>query len=114
MSNVKVSLQILRYGRGRALEMIVPWEWFELTQDSIGQRIRTLRTSDNLSLTDVGLLMNKSSHAVQHWEVGDSLPTVAELVKLAQALGGNPVWLVTGIHGFAEEEFLATEAKARF
>jgi phage repressor protein C with HTH and peptisase S24 domain len=54
---------------------------------NIGQKIKTLRESKNLTLQDVGDLWGISRSSVAGWEAGSSKPGIDKLPALARLLG---------------------------
>lgn len=69
----------------------------DVSAAAIGRRLRLCRVKRKLSLEDLGGLVERSGKAAQQWEAGDSLPSLGVLCAVAEVVGSNPVWLVTGI-----------------
>ena len=63
----------------------------------VGGRIRAARQRKGLSLADLGKLVQRSSQAVQQWEVGQAEPGLVRLLDMARHLGVTPFWLVFGV-----------------
>ena len=63
----------------------------------VGKRMREARKRKGLSLADLGRLTERSSQAVQQWEVGQAEPGLERLVAIAKQLEIDPIWLVMGV-----------------
>lgn len=63
----------------------------------IGPFIRLLRKERNLTQKELAAMLNVTDKAVSKWELGTSLPDVALLLPLAEALGVSVTELLGGI-----------------
>ena len=52
-----------------------------------GKRINELRKSNGLSVKELSELVGVSIHAVYHWQYGNKLPTIDNLVILVSIFG---------------------------
>lgn len=64
--------------------------------DTVGFRLREMRTSCNLSLGALGQRLGVSRQCIQQWEKGDSIPNDTTVRRLADALGATPQELLGG------------------
>ncbi len=62
----------------------------------IGPFIRLLRKERNLTQKELAAMLNVTDKAVSKWELGTSLPDVALLLPLAEALGVSATELLAG------------------
>ena len=67
----------------------------------IGERIKLLRTAKKLSGEQLAKQLNITKSAISQWEKGKSLPNRANLIKLAEILGVDDEYLVSGTGQFA-------------
>ena len=67
----------------------------------IGERIKLLRTAKKLSGEQLAKQLNITKSAISQWEKGKSLPNRANLIKLAEILGVDDEYLVSGTGRFA-------------
>ena len=77
------------------------------TNESIGNRIRTLREKIGLKQSDIANALQISSQAVSKWERGENTPDISILVPLAKLLGTSTDWLL-GYHAEYPDIFEAT------
>jgi transcriptional regulator with XRE-family HTH domain len=63
---------------------------------TVGERISQLRKENNISQTQLAILMNVSRQAVSKWENDVSCPDIALLPKLSKILGVTTDELLTG------------------
>lgn len=63
---------------------------------SIGERISDLRKAQNLSQGDLSKLLGVSRQAVSKWENDTSSPDTLNLIRLADVLDTEIVYLATG------------------
>ena len=63
---------------------------------SIGERITTLRKSQNISQSQLAHMMDVSRQAVSKWETDQASPDTIHLIKLADALDTDVEYLATG------------------
>ena len=75
----------------------VAFDFLKVAQADVGGRIRAARQRKGLSLADLGKLVQRSSQAVQQYEVGQAEPGLARLTEMARHLGVDPFWLVFGV-----------------
>lgn len=68
---------------------------------AIGARVREAR--GELSQTELAVRAGMTQPTIWRIEHGENTPTVANLIALAQALGCEIHWLVTGESGELEE-----------
>lgn len=74
-----------------------PWEpASELRCKGLASRLRQLRDEQHLTLAELGRRAGSSANAVRSIERG-TLPTLATLEELAEAVGVSPAWLAYGI-----------------
>jgi len=66
----------------------------------IGERIKLLRTAKKLSGEQLAKQLNITKSAISQWEKGKSLPNRANLIKLAEILGVDDEYLVSGTGRF--------------
>ncbi|MCC6673373.1 MAG: helix-turn-helix transcriptional regulator [Planctomycetes bacterium] len=68
--------------------LIVPVEKPKPTRESLGARIRDLRTTRGLSQADVAQRMGSvTQKTISTWERGGSVPDALQLLQLAEVLG---------------------------
>lgn len=66
--------------------------------ESFKDRLQATRKEKRLSQQDLANLIGKSGKAViSSWEVGNAEPSMADLRKLADALGTTLCWLLDGL-----------------
>lgn len=68
-----------------------------MENEKIGPLIRQLRKAHNLTQKELAAMLNVTDKAVSKWELGTSLPDVALLLPLAEALGVSATELLGGI-----------------
>ena len=68
----------------------------EYTEETIGERIRDLRTRRNFTQEQLGKLVCVSADAVGAWEKDRNNIDSESVVKLADALGCSCDWILTG------------------
>lgn len=68
--------------------------------ETIGQRIRRLRTDAGLSQRELSHLLGHlgTAHRVQDWEHGDSHPRIGDLPAVATLLHCSADYLLSGHH----------------
>ena len=71
----------------------------------IGERIKLLRTAKKLSGEQLAKQLNITKSAISQWEKGKSLPNRANLIKLAEILGVDDEYLVSGTGRFLCHSF---------
>jgi len=62
-----------------------------------GERLRKARTDAKISQQEIARELNVSKQLVSHWETGRSEITVFDVVKVAQIVGVDVKWLLTGV-----------------
>ncbi|MEZ3498981.1 helix-turn-helix domain-containing protein [Pantoea sp. KPR_PJ] len=67
-----------------------------MQKESTGERIRLRRKSLNLTQKAVAEKISVSHVAISQWEKEETLPRGENLLRLAEALGCAPAWLVDG------------------
>ena len=55
----------------------------------IGEKIRTLRKSQNISQESLGMLVGVAKTRISEWETGKVIPLSSTLKKIAEALKCN-------------------------
>ena len=68
-----------------------------MENEKIGPFIRQLRKDRHMTQKELASLLNVTDKAVSKWELGASLPDVALLLPLAEALGVSATELLGGI-----------------
>ena len=68
-----------------------------LTNKTVGERLASLRRVNNYSLRKVAEAVDKSAATVLRWENGESDPSRADIVKLAELYNQDAVWLQWGV-----------------
>ena len=64
--------------------------------DTLGKRLREIRTHKNLTQLDFGKLLGVTKQAVANVESSHSNPSIAFLSKLIEIFDVNVNWLITG------------------
>lgn len=59
-------------------------------------RIRTQRKVCGLTTVELARLLDLDEEIILQWERGDYEPTISMLIPLANVLGCDPMWLLTG------------------
>ena len=72
-------------------------EGCDMTEKTVGERLASLRRANNYSLRTVGAAVDKSAATVLRWENGESDPSRADIVKLAELYNQDAVWLQWGV-----------------
>lgn len=67
-----------------------------MAKESTGERIRLRRKALNLTQKSVAEKISVSHVAISQWEKEETLPRGENLLRLAEALGCAPAWLVDG------------------
>jgi transcriptional regulator with XRE-family HTH domain len=75
----------------------------------IGARIRTARENKRITRKDLAEIMCLSGTIVGKWERGNSNPSTAHLIKLAEVLKVSFDWLATGKEKVADAESIVDE-----
>lgn len=65
---------------------------------TIGDRIREMRKLRDLSPNQLAHLLGVKPKAISMWELDFSSPTCNRLIKIANILSCDPIWLLTGEH----------------
>lgn len=79
-------LVILRCSREKWYARYVPTEWTECGAETMGERIKTLRTRAGMTQTQLAEALGTVRTAIANWESGKSNPKTAELPNLARVL----------------------------
>lgn len=83
-----------------------------MENDKIGPFIRQLRKDRHMTQKELANRLNITDKAVSKWELGTSLPDVALLLPLAEALGVSVTELLSGVRA-PETQTQAPEAPPR-
>jgi repressor LexA len=67
-----------------------------LSLDSLGERIRFLRTKENLSMAKLGSIIKASSSNISDWENGKTSPSTSAILALSKYFNVSADWLLTG------------------
>ena len=67
-----------------------------MKKSTIGDRIKEIRTSKNISSAKLAELLEISQPTVSWYETGKSEPTAQTLKLLVEKLQVDPAWLLTG------------------
>lgn len=59
-------------------------------------RIRTQREACGLTTAELASLLDLDEDIIIQWESGEYEPTISMLIPLANVLGCDPMWLLTG------------------
>ncbi|HHX0200497.1 TPA: helix-turn-helix domain-containing protein [Escherichia coli] len=59
-------------------------------------RIRTQREACGFTTAELARLLDLDEEIIIQWESGDYEPTISMLIPLANVLGCDPIWLLTG------------------
>ncbi|EAW1350504.1 helix-turn-helix domain-containing protein [Salmonella enterica subsp. enterica] len=59
-------------------------------------RIRIQREACGLTTAELARLLDLDEEIIIQWESGDYEPTISMLIPLANVLGCDPMWLLTG------------------
>lgn len=71
---------------------------------AIGERIKELRKQKNLTQKEIAMKLGRTAAAVTQWELGITAPNGQNLIKLADLLGCDPQWILTGQHTQARDK----------
>lgn len=63
---------------------------------TIGARIARARRDAALSRRRVAMLLDTTEERIARWERGTTSPPAALILRIAEALGVDPAWLITG------------------
>lgn len=63
---------------------------------ALNERLRTQREACGLSAAELAGLLDLDEEIILQWERGDYEPTISMLIPLANVLGCDPMWLLTG------------------
>jgi DNA-binding XRE family transcriptional regulator len=63
---------------------------------AINERLRAQRETCGLTTTELARLLDLDEEIILQWERGDYEPTISMLIPLANVLGCDPMWLLTG------------------
>lgn len=69
-----------------------------MNTDTIGNRIRTIRKGQRLTQKQFAKRLGVSSSSVSSYEIGDSLPSIEVLIKLADIGEVSYDWLLAGCY----------------
>jgi len=70
--------------------------------NNLHNRIKSRRMELGLSQDALAKACNVGQSTVANWERGGHIPRPAKISKIAQALGINDIWLISGEHGTNE------------
>ena len=62
----------------------------------LNERLRTQREACDLTTAELARLLDLDEEIILQWEHGDYEPTISMLIPLANVLGCDPMWLLTG------------------
>ena len=65
-------------------------DWLAPRRAEIGARIRTARADANLTQLELGNRVGRDHRTIHRWEYGQRIPTLDDLLLLADALGVMP------------------------
>ncbi|EPT4022365.1 helix-turn-helix domain-containing protein [Enterobacter roggenkampii] len=65
-------------------------------KNSLAFRIQIARENLGLSEADVARQLNTYSDHISDWECGTAEPSASQIIRLANALNCDPLWLLTG------------------
>ncbi|EON9266295.1 helix-turn-helix domain-containing protein [Escherichia coli] len=68
----------------------------EVHAESIGARIKSARTKLGLTESDLARMIHTYSDPINDWECGICEVPASQIIPLANALGCDPMWLLTG------------------
>lgn len=63
---------------------------------AINNRLRTQREACGLTTAELARLLDLDEEIIIQWESGEYEPTISMLIPLANILGRDPMWLLTG------------------
>ncbi|EFE3785707.1 helix-turn-helix domain-containing protein [Escherichia coli] len=63
---------------------------------TISSRLRTQREACGLTTAELARLLDLDEEIIIQWESGEHEPTISMLIPLANILGCDPMWLLTG------------------
>ncbi|MDB7191290.1 helix-turn-helix domain-containing protein [Escherichia coli] len=63
---------------------------------AINNRLRTQREACGLTTAELARLLDLDEEIIIQWESGEYEPTISMLIPLANILGCDPMWLLTG------------------
>ncbi|EFE8234046.1 helix-turn-helix domain-containing protein [Escherichia coli] len=63
---------------------------------TISSRLRTQREACGLTTAELARLLDLDEEIIIQWESGEYEPTISMLIPLANILGCDPMWLLTG------------------
>jgi transcriptional regulator with XRE-family HTH domain len=66
------------------------------TKKERGERVKSLRKSAKLTLTQLAADMGIKYQAVLQWERGETSPSADNIAKLSTRFGVHPTWIWTG------------------
>ncbi|EOM4922390.1 helix-turn-helix transcriptional regulator [Escherichia coli] len=67
-------------------------------------RLRTQREACGLTTAELARLLDLDEEMIIQWESGEYEPTISMLIPLANVLGCDPMWLLTGAYKQNQEE----------
>ncbi len=67
-------------------------------------KIRTQREACGLTTAEVARLLDLDEEIILQWESGEYEPTISMLIPLANVLGCDPMWLLTGAYEQTQEK----------
>ena len=67
-----------------------------MSEQTVGDRLASLRNANNYSLRTVAEAVGKSAATVLRWENGESDPSRADFIKLAEFYNQDAVWMQWG------------------
>ena len=76
----------------------------DMNEQTIAQRLKSLRAANKYSLRVVAFGVGKSAATVLRWENGESDPSRADFVKLAEFYNQDAIWLQWGTRPKSEEQ----------
>jgi len=76
----------------------------DMNEQTIAQRLKSLRDANKYSLRVVAFGVGKSAATVLRWENGESDPSRADFIKLAEFYAQDAIWLQWGTRPKSEEQ----------
>lgn len=75
-----------------------------IEKNHVGLRLRMARAEAKLTLEQVAAMMGVSAQSVHNWEAGKNWPTKDKLSRLAEILGKDVQWVLTGFSAVSRSD----------